>query len=153
MRTSFCTVGRKIAPTWNCSQQSVQIMLSNWVMMYGKRHRCWVFWAIEFYHTSYRRDEADTSTADISKTWQLTPKQSRWINSPTGERKICIYDWGWTVTVSMRVSSFILYEGLWCTDSNREQSKFKTFNIHFIGLVFWVQWLFLPFWHSQTKQT
>lgn len=36
---------------------------------------------------------------------------------------------------------------------NTEKEKWKTVNIHFIGLVSWVQWLFQPLWHSQTKET
>ena len=33
---------RKIVNTWNCSQQGLLIILSNQVMISGKRHCCWV---------------------------------------------------------------------------------------------------------------
>ena len=39
-------------------------------------------------------EKAEISTADISKTRQLTPKESRLINSPTGKREN-IYFWFW----------------------------------------------------------
>ena len=78
----------KVALTWNCSQQGLLIILSNWVMVSERRHRCWdfqmYFGAIWFH---YNREKAVISAADLSKTRPPTEKQSRWINSTTGKRK------------------------------------------------------------------
>ena len=51
-----------------------------------------VLWVVYFYHI---REGADISAADISKTQQHTPKQSRWLNSSMGERKNKKYFWFW----------------------------------------------------------
>lgn len=48
--TSRCTLpsvqwyGWKVDPTWDCSQQHLWIILSNWVAISGKRPRCCSFW-------------------------------------------------------------------------------------------------------------
>ena len=73
---------KKKVPMWICSQQCLWIILSNQVVISGKRCCSWVFQiffffffkhqklcAISFYHFWAK---ADISTADISITWQLT---------------------------------------------------------------------------------
>ena len=39
----FISTIRKVVPAWGCSQQGLWIILSNCVMMFGKRHRVWIF--------------------------------------------------------------------------------------------------------------
>lgn len=35
----------------------------------------------------YIQENKDITKVDTFKTWQLTPKQSRWMNSTTGKRQ------------------------------------------------------------------
>ena len=60
----------------------------------------WALWSPQsrFIWFHYINEKADISTVDISNTQQLTPKQSRSINSTTGKRKI----WIWGCTVPLR---------------------------------------------------
>ena len=58
----FCRV---IVPTWKGSQQGLRAILSNQVMVSGKRSHC-------FYYT---QEYADISPADISKTRRLASEQ------------------------------------------------------------------------------
>lgn len=55
----------------------------------------------------YIEENVDTSTADIPKHEQLTPKQSKLTNS-TGNGKICIFDLGWIIISNLWVSHFLL---------------------------------------------
>ena len=91
----YCLSGRKkVVSTWNCSQQGLWIILCNWVMisevlvlkcsndfLYLEYHKPSAIWS------HYIREKSDISTADISKTLQLTLKLGRWIYSATGKRK------------------------------------------------------------------
>lgn len=49
------------------------------------------------------REKAEISTVDISKTRQLTSKQSRWVNGSIGEKKkYVVLILGWTVPFNWR---------------------------------------------------
>ena len=54
----------------------------------------WCSPQLEHHQSHYIRKKAEISTADISKTRQLTPKLSRFMNSTTGKRKN-VWFWSW----------------------------------------------------------
>ena len=96
--------GKKIAPTWNCSQQGPCIILSVWVLIYGKRLCRWVF--LVFFGAVNTRSSVPSSaiiivrrqtplqpiSPNISTSLQLTPKQCRWINSTPSKRKRTLFE-------------------------------------------------------------
>lgn len=71
------------------SKQGLWIISSEWVMISGEGRGCWVFSDVVFGTLSTReRETADISTADISKTQQLTPKRSRRMHSSTSKNLV-----------------------------------------------------------------
>lgn len=86
-------------------------------MISGKGHYCWHF-QMRFFDTVGTTSQAPSSTiiskrmdiamADISKTLQLTLKQSRWINTTTERRKHVF------LTVQLTASTSVLWTDLYC---------------------------------------
>lgn len=59
-----------LGPTWNCTQYDLWIILSNQVMIFGKRHCCWVFQMYFFCassNTSQSDTHADMRTINMSR--------------------------------------------------------------------------------------
>ena len=89
--------GKKTVPTWNCSQQGVWIIFSYQVMISVKKLLSWMLNVI--FLALWAPVSEGHLVPIYSKTLPLTPKQSRWIKSTTGERK-CVFDLGWTVPLT-----------------------------------------------------
>ena len=72
-----------------------------------KRHFCWVcifaFWVYKCIFFASRAPFSPTTTTDISKPWQLTPKLSRWINSTKYKRKNVFSFMEWTFPLMLSV--------------------------------------------------
>lgn len=62
-----------LGPTWNCTQYDLWIILSNQVMIFGKRHCCWVF---QMYFFVLRATQASLT---LMLTWEpLTCRDTTW---------------------------------------------------------------------------
>lgn len=81
---------------WNCTKQGLWIILKNQVMTFGWRNSSSLFQmylCFEHHKQStnvvplYNPEKEDITMVDISKTQQLTPEQSRLMNSPRGRGK------------------------------------------------------------------
>ena len=88
-------------------------------MVSEKTHFCWVF---QMYfltlsnqgtiYSHYVREQVEISTADISKTRQLTPKLSMLINSSTGKRKTMYFSFWGELTLFLKIV-FGFFNAFW----------------------------------------
>lgn len=60
-------------------------------------------------HKHFVHEKRQTSMTHISKTWQLIPKQAKWINSTTGRWKVCIFDFLFTLPVLLSGCQYVNY--------------------------------------------
>ena len=86
---------KKIVPLWNCSQRALWIIFSNQVRISTVEFLKCIFISLALSTSSWVLSSfiiLKRKKADICKTLQLAPKQSRRINNTTGQRKKDVFD-------------------------------------------------------------